>query len=201
MAHTNPPRTESAHASNTHPKSPDPTSPLPGRSGSWLVDRPLRGPALPHGRWARLWGWVLLLNRAEQREVLDAAGIRTGDHVLEVGCGPGVLLRLAAAAGARVTGVDPSPEMVRMARRRAPSADVRVGTAEETGLPDAAVDLVLSVNNVPMWSDLDDGFAELFRVLRPGGRLVVAWHGGTRPSRAARRLTLPPDVLERIRRA
>lgn len=166
--------------------------------GSWLVDRPLRGPALPSGRLARLWGWLLLLNQTEQREVLGFAGVRPDQQVLEVGYGPGALAELVQKRGATVSGVDPSPEMAAMATRRARGADMRVGTAEATGMPDAAFDVVLSVNNVPMWSDLHAGFAELHRVLRPGGRLIVSWHGGSKVGRTARKLTLPPAVLDQI---
>ena len=171
---------------------------------SWYLDRPLTGFALPQGRFARLFGWVMAnSNHAEQREVFDALGVRPGERVLEVGHGPGVLLRMLAEAGAVVCGVDPSEAMVRMAARRLRRigdgrADVRVGVAERTGHPDASFDAVVSVNNVPMWSDLDAGFAELHRVLRPGGRLVVAWHGGRSPRKAARHLVLPEQVLDQI---
>ena len=167
---------------------------------SWLLDRPLRGFALPRGRLAKVMGWVMGRgNLVEQHDVLDALEVRPGDRVLEVGHGPGALLELITAAGATVAGVDPSPEMCEMARHRLPSGSaIRVGTAEATGHPDAAFDLVVSVNNVPMWSDLDGGFAELRRVLRPGGRLVVAWHGGETPTGMARRLALPDEVLDRI---
>jgi Methylase involved in ubiquinone/menaquinone biosynthesis len=125
--------------------------------------------------------------------------VRPGEQVLEVGHGPGALLRLIQDAGTTVAGVDPSPEMCEMARRRLRSgSDIRVGTAEATGHPDASFDAVVSVNNVPMWSDLDAGFVELRRVLRPGGRLLVAWHGGETPTGMARRLALPDHVLDQI---
>ena len=164
------------------------------------MDRPLRGFALPRGRLAKLMGWVMGRgNLVEQRDVLEALAVRPGEHVLEVGHGPGALLALIRDAGATVAGVDPSPEMCKMTRRRLrSSSDIRVGTAEATGQPDAAFDAVVSVNNVPMWWDLDAGFAELHRVLRPGGRLLVAWHGGETPTGIARRLALPDHVLDQI---
>src|SRR5439155_24401735 len=74
----------------------------------------------------------------------------------------------------------------------------RAGDAGATGLPDAAVDLVVGVNNVAIWPDLDAGVTELHRVLRPGGRLVLSWHGGERPTRTARALVLPEDRLQRV---
>jgi SAM-dependent methyltransferase len=170
---------------------------------SWLIDRPLTGFALPQGRLARLFGWLLGLNADEQRDVYAAANGRADQRVLEVGHGPGILLEMYARAGAQVCGVDPSEPMVQMARRRLAKAGVdpasiRVGTAERTGFSDDGFDLVVSVNNMPMWSDLAAGLAELHRVLVPGGRLVVAWHGGRRPAWFVRNLVLPDDVLDRI---
>jgi SAM-dependent methyltransferase len=146
-----------------------------------------------------------VMNGAQQREVLGLLGPLTGRSVLEVGHGPGVLLDLLGAAGAaHVIGVDPSLEMRRLAVRAlagrvaAGQVEVRAGDAAATGLPDAAVDLAVAVNNVAIWPDLDAGVAELRRVLRPGGRLVLSWHGGERPSRAAHRLVLPEERLRRI---
>lgn len=172
---------------------------------SWLLDKPLTGFALPTGRLGSLQGWLMgRLNGDEQSEASTLLAARPGEHVLEVGFGPGVLVERTLAAGARVTGVDPSPQMTAQARRRNSAAvedgraDLRVGTAERTGLPDAAFDAVVSVNNVPMWSDLDAGMRELHRVLRPGGRAVVTWHGGDRPRFVARRILLTDDVLERV---
>ncbi len=161
--------------------------------------------ALPTGRLGTVGGQLMrVLNRAQQREIADLLGPLTGVDVLEVGHGPGVLLGLLARTARHVTGVDPSVEMRALAIRAHSGAiaagwlDVRAGDAGATGLPDTAVDLVVGVNNVAIWPDLDAGVAELHRVLRPGGRLVLSWHGGERPARTARALLLPEDRLQRI---
>jgi SAM-dependent methyltransferase len=161
--------------------------------------------ALPAGRLGTFGGRLMrLLNRAQQREIAQFAGSLDELDVLEVGHGPGVLLGMLARTARHVTGVDPSPEMRALAIRAHAAAiaegrlDVRPGDAGATGLPDASVDLAVAVNNVAIWPDLDAGVAELHRVLRPGGRLVLSWHGGERPSRLSRGLVLPEERLQRI---
>ncbi|MDA0566575.1 class I SAM-dependent methyltransferase [Streptomonospora sp. S1-112] len=170
----------------------------------WTGQPPGSNPfALPRGPLGRAAGWVLAVtNRAQNAEVLRAAGVAGCRRVLEVGHGPGVLVRmLAEVPGLSVTGVDPSPEMVAMARRRNAAAvragRVRLhrGTAADTGEPDAAFDLVLSVNTVAMWPYLDPGMAEFHRVLRPGGRAVITWH------RFPESFRLTPEQLARVEEA
>lgn len=141
---------------------------------SWVLDGPITSPfAHPRGIRGRLAGWVMAHGNARtSREV--AARIPPGERVLEVGPGPGVLLR--ALADRSPVGIDPSAGMRAAARRRAPGAEVRDGTAAATGLPDASVDHVVSVHTVALWPDLDAGLDELHRVLRPGGSLLLAWH-------------------------
>jgi SAM-dependent methyltransferase len=161
--------------------------------------------ALPAGRLGTFGGWLMrLLNRPQQRELMTLLGPLAGKDVLEVGHGPGVLLGLLTRTARHVIGVDPSLEMRALAIRAHSSAiaagrlEVRTGDAGATGLPDAAVDVVVAVNNVAIWPDLDAGVAELHRVLRPGGRLVLSWHGGEQPSRTSRGLVLPEERLQRI---
>jgi ubiquinone/menaquinone biosynthesis C-methylase UbiE len=99
-------------------------------------------------------------------------GDLTGRRVLEVGCGTGRFL--AALAGrAKAWGLDPSPEMLEVARRRAHGAGLKLGTAEELPFKDgwferAAMWLVIHLLDRPR------AYAELHRVLVPGGRLAVA---------------------------
>ncbi|GAA5058621.1 SAM-dependent methyltransferase [Thermocatellispora tengchongensis] len=108
------------------------------------------------------------------------AGLRAGHRVLDVGCGTGYLSRLISPAAGHdggVTGVDPSPKMIEYARERAPAnCEYIVGEGQALDLPDSAFDLVIStlaVHHIP-----EDGRAaavrEMFRVLRPGGRLLIA---------------------------
>jgi SAM-dependent methyltransferase len=173
---------------------------------SWTTGTPPNSfAALPAGRLGTFGGQLMrVLNRAQQHEIARVLGPLTDMDVLEVGHGPGILLGLLARTARHVIGVDPSREMRRLAIRAhaAEIADgrieVRPGDAGATGLPDAAVDLVVGVNNVAIWPDLDGGVAELHRVLRPGGRLVLSWHGGERPARMARGLLLPEERLCRI---
>jgi SAM-dependent methyltransferase len=161
--------------------------------------------AHPSGWLGRLAGrWMLWNNK--QDDVVGVLGVQAGEDVLEIGYGPGGLIRLLAARtdAASIQGVDPSAEMRDQARRRnrkavrAGRVRLDLGTAERTGLPDASVDRVVSVNNVAIWPDLDAAVEELHRVVRPGGTVVIAWHGGTEPSRIVRSLRLPQDLLRHI---
>ena len=144
----------------------------------------------------------------KQDDVVGVLDVKPGDDVLEVGYGPGGLIRLLAQrTDARtIHGVDPSTAMrdqaTRHNRKAARAGRVRLdlGTAERTGLPDASVDRVVSVRNVAIWPDLEAGVSELHRVVRPGGSVVIAWHGGTAPSRIVRSMRLPEDELARIER-
>jgi SAM-dependent methyltransferase len=161
--------------------------------------------AHPSGWLGRIAGRIMLCTN-KQDDVVGVLGVQPGQDVLEVGYGPGGLIRLLAqrTEAAIIRGVDPSPEMRNLAgrhnRKTVATGRVRlqVGTAERTGLPDASVDRVVSVNNVAIWPDLEAAVAELHRIVRPGGTVVIAWHGGASPSRIGRSLRLPEHELHRI---
>ncbi len=139
----------------------------------------------PSGLVGRLGGALMAKVNAEQEtRAVEQAGLGSGDTLVVVGHGPGVGLRLAAEAvtpKGHVLGVDPSAAMREMAVSRCEEeiarelVEIRDGTAEQTGCADASADAVISVNNVMLW-ERPRGFAELFRVLRPGGRVVISVH-------------------------
>jgi len=113
--------------------------------------------------------------------LVKLAGVVPGDRVLDVGCGPGYLTALAAEAalpGGSAVGVDPSEPMVEQARRTRGTANCsfELGKAESLGAADASFDVVVSslaVHHIPE-EVRGQAFAELFRVLRPGGRVLLA---------------------------
>lgn len=117
--------------------------------------------------------------RVYQR-IVSLAGVRPGDLVLDVGCSGGYLARkLAAVAGpsGRVIGVDPSAAAIDYARRRADGTmSFTVGVAQDLPLLDASFDLVtctLAMHHVPA-RQRAAAFGEMYRVTKPGGRLLVA---------------------------
>jgi ubiquinone/menaquinone biosynthesis C-methylase UbiE len=118
--------------------------------------------------------------RRVYRRIVALSGARPGDMALDVGCGGGFLARLLADAvspSGRVTGIDPSRRAIAYATRRAPAnCSFAVGVAQDTGVPDESFDVVVStlaIHHVPE-ADRQAAFAEMFRVLRPGGRLLAA---------------------------
>jgi ubiquinone/menaquinone biosynthesis C-methylase UbiE len=111
------------------------------------------------------------------RAALDCAvGMAAPAVVLDIGCGTGRLLRSAHARWpyARLIGVDPSRGMLDVARRLTPDADFYSAEAEALPLPDGTVDLALSTISAHHWRDQAAGIREAARVLRPGGRFVLA---------------------------
>jgi ubiquinone/menaquinone biosynthesis C-methylase UbiE len=96
-----------------------------------------------------------------------------GKHVLDIGCGTGINLRiLAESFGCRVSGVDSSEGMLEEARRKVPGADLRLGVAERLPFDDDAFDAAL-MSLVVHHLDRPGAFAEACRILGPGGRLVI----------------------------
>ena len=115
--------------------------------------------------------------------VVRRAALRPGERVLDLGCGTGNAALLAAAQGARVTGVDPAPRLLEVARTRAASEGREVeflpGDAASIPLDDATVDVVLSVFAVIFAPDAGAAAEEMARVLASGGRIVLsAWIPG-----------------------
>jgi ubiquinone/menaquinone biosynthesis C-methylase UbiE len=147
---------------------------LPGMSSAWKMP------------WYDVQSWWRHAGRLHRRTV-ELAGIATGQHVLDVGCGTGnlALTVLREVPDAAVTGLDPDGGALRRAARKARrrrvgrhggSLTLVRGFADRLPAADASVDHVLSslaLHHVPM--DEKQRFAaELVRVLRPGGRVTIA---------------------------
>lgn len=109
--------------------------------------------------------------------VLDAAGVRGDDHVLDVACGTGVLTRAArdvVGPGGRVVGIDLNEGMLAVARARDARIEWMSGVAEKLPFEAASFDRVVSQFGLMFFSDRAAAAAEMVRVLRPGGQGAVA---------------------------
>ncbi|MFI1868645.1 SAM-dependent methyltransferase [Streptomyces jumonjinensis] len=112
------------------------------------------------------------------RKVTETLGLRPGEHVLDAGCGPGeTAVYLAKEYGVRVTGVTVSGFEIGAARSKAEDAGVvdkvrfQYGDYMELPFPDGSFDAVLALESLQNAPDLGRVLKELFRVLRPGGRI------------------------------
>lgn len=122
-------------------------------------------------------------NARNSRMVIELANVKPGDRVLDVGCGTGSLTLTAqsyAGPNGKAFGIDAAPEMIEVAKKKAsrsrPEVVFDLGLIEELDFPDESFDIVISrlaIHHLP--DDLKrKGFAEILRVLKPGGRLFIA---------------------------
>ncbi len=93
---------------------------------------------------------------------------------LDVGCGEGRFSRMLRAEGIQTVGIDPTEILIGQARRRDPEGDYRLAGAEELPFADATFDLVVSYLTLIDIPDVPKAVAEMTRVLKPGGRLLIA---------------------------
>jgi SAM-dependent methyltransferase len=113
---------------------------------------------------------------------LAIGAIATGETVVDVGCGAGTDLLLAArrvGAAGRAIGIDMTEAMREQAAAAAASigleqVDVRIGDAEALPVDDAVADVVISNGVINLTTDKAEAFGEIYRALRPGGRLQLA---------------------------
>jgi arsenite methyltransferase len=157
-----------------------------------VSEEPEREFIFPTGRaWAEDLGYPPELANVPDTAVESFAGVANpwrlgrlepGERVLDLGSGAGTDSLVAAqmvGESGRVTGIDMTPEMLSKSRAAAAEMGVRnveflEAEAERLSFPDATFDVVISNGVIDLIPDKDAVFAELFRVLRPGGRLQIA---------------------------
>jgi ubiquinone/menaquinone biosynthesis C-methylase UbiE len=126
-----------------------------------------------------------LLDRYRHQTIETARGL-----VLEVGVGSGLNLPLYGPAVTRVVGLDPSPELLRLASKRAADVVIPVSllraSAEHLPLADAAFDTIVMTWTLCSIPNPMAALTEMRRVLRPGGRLIFVEHGLSPETRIAR---------------
>jgi SAM-dependent methyltransferase len=141
-----------------------------------------------HVGTAELQGRLWTVNAADWAELhegyvepayaaaLDALGVQAGTRLLDVGCGAGRALRLAADRGAHVAGLDAAPGLLEYARRRVPGATIVQGDLETLPFADGAFDAVTGFNSFQFAADPVAALREAMRVTATGGRiLALVW--------------------------
>lgn len=136
----------------------------------------------PHGMVGVAFGWLMdVFNREAHRYACRRLDVGPSDRILEIGFGTGKLVAMLAKAASSglVAGVDPSPLMVNTARKRnarfieAGTVDLRVGTASSLPWGDGTFDKAAALHSFQFWSDPERDLAEVARVLRPAGLLLL----------------------------
>lgn len=130
------------------------------------------------GREPQIWSHDLEpLMAPLYRATLDALAPLAGRRLLDVGCGAGLALQLAASQGAQVSGLDATADLLAIAGTRVPAADLREGDLEELPYDEEAFDVVCAFNSIQYADDPANAVAEIARVCRHGGTVAVGMWG------------------------
>ena len=150
----------------------------------------------PRGLLGRIVGKILAAENRERIEwTVRKLKPQPDDHILEIGFGPGVSIEFLAqhVQQGQIAGVDISDVMVEQATKRnqvavqAGRVDLRVGTATDLPYEARSFDTVLAINSLHHWGDVSRGLQNVYRVLKPGGQVVIVEQPPTRPDEAQMR--------------
>jgi ubiquinone/menaquinone biosynthesis C-methylase UbiE len=135
----------------------------------------------PTGLMGHLVGYALSFKNRERSEwVLALLDLKPSDRVLEIGFGPGADIERASRIASYVAGLDHSEVMVSQASKRNNAAiregrvDLKLGDAAQLPFPDSHFDCVFAINSAQFWKPLPKALVEINRVLKPGGRVLLA---------------------------
>lgn len=125
-----------------------------------------------------LWNWSSPAGqkRADRRTrlIAEAARISSKDKVLEIGCGTGLFTKkVHDLTGAKIVATDISDELLKLARLEFPAGDFRNEDAMSMSFPDASFDVVFG-SSILHHLDMERTIREIYRVLKPGGRIAFA---------------------------
>jgi SAM-dependent methyltransferase len=147
-----------------------------------FTQRRLRNARQPAGRFGRFLVWAMNVSHSQMTDWgLEQLAIGPQDTILDVGCGGGGTIGKLAykAARGKVYGVDFSAESVTASRStnkaliQAGRVQIQQGSVSRLPFPEAMFDLVTAVNTHNYWPDLVNDLREIWRVLKPGGRLLI----------------------------
>lgn len=149
-----------------------------GRSSAWKWVDSLGWEEVDEGWGRKALDYAYLFEAQmwpEYAELLDACSVAEQVSMLDIACGPGLALAMAADRGAVVAGIDASERLAAVARVRVPGGDVRVGDMFALPWGDDSFDVVTSFRGI--WGGCDAALAEAVRVCRPGGSVALSFWG------------------------
>jgi SAM-dependent methyltransferase len=163
----------------------------------------------PTGIWGHVAGLMMVRtpsNLDRIRWTLSLLDVRPNDRVLEVGFGPGVAIELLSrvVSTGMVVGVDHSEVMMRQAARRNSEAicqgrvELHVGSVSALPFFNPPFDKVFTINSIHFWHEPDEGLKNLWKLIKPGGRIAVTLQPRSRAATDATARAIGNEVVSRL---
>lgn len=154
-------------------------------------------------RQGELWGtapedWALYLEIhfiPVYKKIINKSKLGSNDHVLDIGCGSGLFMKMADAKDANISGIDVSDEILEIARSRNPRATLTNQDMKMMSFDDRRFDLVAGFNSLQYAEDLPGVLQEIKRVLKDDGKLVIGVWGSAAECEALKVLASIASLL------